>query len=86
MNKRDFMREREQQLALEMTDTTDRIIKQMRPLLEGHNLMTQGAVIAELLAIFLGGHRPKMREEICDITVKMAIDMIALHDAWKGKS
>jgi hypothetical protein len=79
------MRERKEQLALEMTKTTDRIIEQIRPLLAGHNPATQGAVVAELLAIFLGGHPPGMRQEIYDATVEMAVNMIKLHDPWKGK-
>jgi hypothetical protein len=86
MNKpRDFMRERRQQVALDMVKTTDGIIDQIRPLLAGHNPATQGVVIAELLGILLGGHAPEMRDEICDATVETAWRMMELHDAWKGK-
>jgi hypothetical protein len=81
---RDFMHERERQVAMDRVRTTDRIIDQIRPLLAGHNPATQGAVIAELLGIFLGGHAPAMRDEICDATVETAWRMMELHDAWKG--
>jgi hypothetical protein len=83
---RDFLRERQHQVALEMLRTTDRIIDQIRPLLAGHNPATQGAVIAELLGIFLGGHAPAIRDEICDATVETAWQMMKLHDAWKEKT
>jgi hypothetical protein len=82
---RDFMRERSQQVALDMVKTTDEIIDQIRPLLAGHNPTTQGAVIAELLGILLGGYAPALRHEICDATVEIAWRMMELHDGWKGK-
>jgi hypothetical protein len=87
MNKpRDFMRERTMQVSRDMVETTDRIIEQIRPLLAGYNPTTQGAVIAELFAIWLGGHRPEIRQDMLKHTVDMAIDMITLHDPWKGRA
>jgi hypothetical protein len=83
---RDFMRERLDQIAMDRLRTTDRIIDQIQPLLAGHNPATQGAVIAELLGIFLGGHAPAMRDEICDATIEMAWRMMKLHDAWREKT
>jgi hypothetical protein len=79
------MRERERQIVVDMVHTTDRIIEQIRPLLAGYNPITQGAIIAELLGIFLGGHAPAIRQEICNATVETAWRMMELHDGWKGK-
>jgi hypothetical protein len=81
---RNFNRERARQLALERTSQSDALIEQIRPLLAHRNPTLQGCVIAELLAIFIGGHHPTRRQEMLDATVEMAVTMIALHDPWKG--
>jgi hypothetical protein len=80
---RNFQRERAAQLAKEMSATTDQIIDEIRPLLAGRSPMTQGAIVAELCAIWLGGHRPEIRNELLDVFIDTAVKMIALHDAWR---
>jgi|GEM_PF-1228839 len=41
---------------------SDALVEQMRPILAGQNPEVQGAAIAQLLAIFIAGHAPPMRE------------------------
>ena len=41
---------------MEDWETIGRIVEQMRPLLAGHPPPIQGAVLADLLAIWLAGH------------------------------
>ena len=42
----------------------ERLSKRIRPLLAGHSPEIQGAVLADLVSLFIAGHHPAMREEI----------------------
>lgn len=42
---------------------SDAVVEQMRPILAGQNPEVQGAAIAQLLAIFIAGHAPPMRDD-----------------------
>jgi hypothetical protein len=52
------------------------IIAQIRPLLAGHVPEVQGAVLADLLAIWLAGHHVAGDE---DATRKMRAELLAMH-------
>lgn len=82
---RDFVKERCAQLAKEMTPMSDAVIAEIMPFLASLSPMTQGAIIAELAAIWLGGHPPKMRDELLKINVQTTVLLIDLHDAWKNR-
>jgi hypothetical protein len=83
---RNFNRERRLQLAYELTAESEDLIEQISKLLAHRNPTLQGSVIAELLAIFIAGHHPRMRREMFDATMEAAIRMIDLHDPWTGKT
>jgi hypothetical protein len=80
---RDFIRERQNQVSRELTSESDELVDKIRPVLAHRSPMLQGAVIAELMAIWLGGHRHECREEMFKILVDVAREMIPLHEGWK---
>lgn len=52
------------------------IVKQIRLLLGGKPPELQGAVLADLLAIFLAGHHPLMRDEIFRLHIEAVRSLI----------
>ena len=42
------------------------IVERIRPILGGHHAAVQGAVVADLLAIWLAGHQADLREALLD--------------------
>ena len=67
--------------------------EQIRPLLIGKSLLLQGAVLADLTAIWIAGHPPEMREtifnmqndtirELIPVNVRMLIDTLGLDPRW----
>lgn len=42
----------------------------IRPLLAGHSPQIQGAVLADLLSVFIAGHHPSLREEILALHIE----------------
>jgi hypothetical protein len=59
----------------------DRIVNRIRPLLAGKPPELQGAVLADLLAMFLAGHHPGLREEILQLHIKAVRDLIGPNEA-----
>jgi hypothetical protein len=82
MPMRNFQQERNRQVAQEIHVDSDAIIEQIRPLLANRSPMLQGAVLAELVAIHIGGFNPEARSEMLRALVDTAIQFIALHDPW----
>jgi hypothetical protein len=56
----------------------------IRPIMTGLPPHVQGAVIAEVLATWLGGHPPPTRIEHTHGLLKTAIELIEHYDQWKG--
>jgi hypothetical protein len=50
----------------------ERVSKRIRPLLAGHTPQVQGAVLADLVSVFIAGHHPAMREEV----LAMHLDLV----------
>ena len=42
------------------------IVERIRPILAGHHPAVQGAVVADLLAIWLAGHQADLREALLE--------------------
>lgn len=42
----------------------ERLSMRIRPLLAGHPPQIQGAVLADLVSVFIAGHHPAFREEL----------------------
>jgi hypothetical protein len=53
------------------------VVNQIRPLLAGRSPEIQGAILAELLATFLAGHHPGLRDEILTLHVEKVRELIA---------
>lgn len=59
----------------------DRIVEAIRPMLAGHPPEVQGAALADLLAIFIAGHHPALREEILAMHIDTVRALIAPNEA-----
>lgn len=53
-------------------DTVLEIVEHIKPHLAGHSPETQGAVLCELLALWLAGHPPELRESLLKFHIKVA--------------
>jgi hypothetical protein len=52
------------------------IVEQIRPLLAGHDAAIQGAVLADLLAMWLAGHVGESAEQAREILLHNNIEMV----------
>ena len=86
MQPRDFMQERKAKVRLDTAAAADAIVAKITPALIHRNPAVQAAVIAELMAIFIGGHHPKIRKAAFHSLLTMAFDLTEFHDPWKGNS
>jgi len=57
---------------LDLIATADRIIENIRPQLAGAGAPVQGLVLAELLAMYIAGHHPSLRDDI----LRMHVDCV----------
>jgi hypothetical protein len=53
----------------------------VRPLLHGHPPEVQGAVLADLLSLFIAGHHPALREEILQEHIKIVRELVGPSEA-----
>jgi hypothetical protein len=82
---RDFLKERHKQLGKELLPKSEKILAEIRPLLANQGALLQGAVIAELGAIWIGGHDPAIRAKMRKIFFETVESMVSLHDPWAEK-
>jgi hypothetical protein len=70
-----------------MTEAEERereaIVAAIKPLLAGHDPGIQGAALAELLALFVAGHPPALRDEILGMHVNAARELVPIAE-WDG--
>ena len=59
----------------------DRIVEAIRPLLAGRPHEVQGAVLADLLAMWIAGHHPALRHEMLTMHVDMVRKLVAPNEA-----
>jgi len=59
----------------------DRIVETIRPLLAGKPPELQGAVLADLLAMFIAGHHPGLREEILTLHIAAVRELVPPNEA-----
>jgi hypothetical protein len=53
-----------------------RLSMMIRPLLAGRAPEVQGAVLGELVSLFIAGHHPQLRDEILEQHIKLVRDLI----------
>jgi hypothetical protein len=56
------------------------IVEMIKPMLADQRPDIQSAVLADLLAIWLAGHAPQVREEVLAIHLKLMRPMIAVNE------
>jgi hypothetical protein len=67
-------------LARDAMALSRKISLKLQPMLKGHPPQLQGAVLADLLAIFLAGHAPQIREEILKLHIEQMRPLIAVNE------
>lgn len=63
---------------LETIRQSDALVERMRPILAGQNPEVQGAAIAQLVAIFIAGHAPPMRESARKLLMDCAEGLVPI--------
>lgn len=62
----------------------DELAQQCHPILAGEHPATQGAVLADLLAIWLAGHPADARAEVLEAHLEGVDALVSLHAARMG--
>jgi hypothetical protein len=62
-----------------LADAADAVVAQISPLLHGKGPGVQGAVCADLTAIWLAGHPPELREALLDMQVELIRQLAAFY-------
>ena len=52
----------------------------IRPLLKGKDPDIQGAVLSELLALFIAGHHPQLRDHAMRAIIACTLDLVRVND------
>ena len=62
------------------------LLKRIMPLLAGHSPQMQGIVVVELLAIWLAGHDPSLRDRMLKLQLATLPELVELwHDRIRGR-
>lgn len=70
----------ERDMASRAMELSRQISLKLQPMLKGHPPELQGAVLADLTAIWLAGHPPVVREEILQIHVREIRELIMVNE------
>jgi len=54
----------------------DFIVERIHPILEGRGPEAQGAILAELLATWIAGHHPKVRDKVLRLHVRFVRELV----------
>lgn len=65
----------------EKAHAVEAIVGSIRPSLAGQPAEVQGAVLADLLAMFIAGHHPALREEILALHIDGVRKLVAPNEA-----
>lgn len=57
-------------------DEAEAIVASIKPMLAGRSAPVQGAVLADLLSLWIAGHHPKLRKEILAAHVATVINLV----------
>jgi hypothetical protein len=66
--------------ALEANALADEIRDVIRPMLAGRDPGVQGGALADLLALWLAGHPPFVREAMIEMHIEMVRDLIPVNE------
>jgi hypothetical protein len=56
--------------------TADGIVAEIRPMLARYGMYVQGAVCAELMAIWIAGHDAEFREAMLELQINLIRDLV----------
>lgn len=62
--------------------TIQKLTRQCGMILHGKDPNIQGAVLCDLLAMFIAGHHPDLRKTILDLHLEHLHPLIAANDRW----
>lgn len=57
------------------------LVERMRPILAGNHPAVQGAVLADLVAIWLAGHPAELRGELFTLHIVKALELVPINVA-----
>lgn len=71
----------------EATRISDEIIAKVMPMLAGHPPALQGIIVVELLAIWVAGHHPVVRDQMLKLQLETLPGLVELwHERmWAGR-
>lgn len=70
----------------QLTEQSNEIVDQIRPLLAGKLPQLQGIVVAELTAIWLAGHAPELRDDLIRMQDAAVRELVTLwHERLRGR-
>jgi hypothetical protein len=59
----------------------DRIVERVMPLLAGRAPEVQGGILGDLVAIFIAGHHPALREEMLSMHINLVRQLVPVNEA-----
>jgi hypothetical protein len=62
--------------SVEAATRSQELVDQIKPILAGQEAAIQSAILADLLAIWLAGHAPQMRDEILVAHIALVRELI----------
>lgn len=74
------MRNAKFRAGLKLVDQVPPIVAEIKPILTGKHPAVQGAVLADLLATWLAGHPPVMREHMVSETIRTVLRLIPCNE------
>ena len=77
-------RDQEQQEAHRKAHLSSFVAEQIKPLLANLGPDVQGAVLADLVALFLAGHHPATRDEFAGMWWELAQNLVPVAEAQLG--
>lgn len=66
--------------AMPLPDDVGALVDEIKPLLAGHSPALQGAVLADLVSIWIAGHHPKLRKIMFDMHVMAVPRLVEIND------
>lgn len=63
------------------TKEVETLVDEIRPLLAGNDPSLQGAALGDLVAIYIAGHHPAIREEVLTAFIALVRGMVPIVEA-----
>lgn len=70
-----------EQQALKHVKATERLVREINPLLQGKGPEVQGAALCDLVAMYFAGHHPAIREQCLEQWLKTMRELIPVNES-----